>query len=370
MKRRVSTVSALLASATAIAALTGARLPALPAPGPGPGPTPIGGHPMFTVQSWGTAKLPATAATTIPTWTGSFTYNATTYSYQMAGTNPAAGSKTTTVPTEILPLKIVMADGVILSASSLAASLKASPVLSKAAFTSGTTQLADAMQRASFWTTVSAKAPKYHLLLGTPTVLPAVTISVPAADGTGYTYQGIPYANINYNWWSSRLQGIITAHAFAATTLPLIVSGSTFLFVNNNPNDCCVYGYHGWYSSASGSNTYAFANWIAAGLVSNGNQDVYTMSHEISEWAADPFVNNTVPTWDQPNGSLCYSNLLEVGDPVEALATPWYTISIGTKAFHPSDIAGVSWFSHASPSSEQNGLYSYKGYLTAPSTLC
>ena len=94
------------------------------------------------------------------------------------------------------------------------------------------------------------------------------------------------------------------------------------------------------------------------------------MSHEVSEWASDPYVNNIVPTWDQPNGSTCYSDLLEVGDPVEALATPWYTINVGTTAFHPSDIAGVSWFSHASPSSEQNGLYSYHGYLTSPSTLC
>jgi len=27
-------------------------------------------------------------------------------------------------------------------------------------------------------------------------------------------------------------------------------------------------------------------------------------------------------------------------------------------------------FAHTSPSTEQNGLHSYKGYLTAPSTLC
>ena len=225
------------------------------------------------------------------------------------------------------------------------------------------------MQRSGFWSTVSASAPNWHLLLGTPKVLPTVTIKVPAADGTGQTFNGIPYANISYNWWGNKLQSIITAHNFSATTLPLIVSGSTFLYIGST-SDCCVYGYHGAYTSASGQHTYAFANWIAAGLVSNGNADVYTMSHEVSEWAADPFVNNVVPTWNQPAGSTCFSNLLEVGDPVEAMTKPWYTIKVGTVTYHPSDIAGLSWFSHASPSTQQNGLYSYKGYLKTPNTTC
>ncbi len=88
------------------------------------------------------------------------------------------------------------------------------------------------------------------------------------------------------------------------------------------------------------------------------------------EWAAGPFVSNVVPVWNQPDGSTCFSNLLEVGDPVEAMPRPWYTIKVGTVTYHPSDIAGLSWFSHASPSTQQNGLYSCKGYLTAPSTTC
>jgi len=173
--------------------------------------------------------------------------------------------------------------------------------------------------------------------------------------------------NILYSWWAKKLQGIITAHNFSATTLPLIISGTTFLY-NGNPSNCCVYGYHGSYNS--GHNTYAFANWIAAGVVANGNADVYTMSHEVSEWAADPFVNNVVPTWNLPDGPTCFSNVLEVGDPVEAMPKPWYTIKVGTVTYHPSDIAGLSWFSHASPSTQQNGLYSYQGYLNTPNTTC
>jgi hypothetical protein len=349
----------------AVAALAGTSAGTAGAAAAPAGPRP-GGHAIFTVRSWGggTAQV---AATTIPTWSGSFTRNATTYHYKMVGTNPAAGSKTTTIPTEILPLKVVMSDGVTVTGS--ASKLKASPIFSNAAFTSGTTQLGDAMQRSAFWSTVSRTAPNWHLLLGTPKVLPTVTINVPAADGTGLTFNGIPYANILYSWWTSKLQGIITAHNFPATTLPLILSGSTFLYIGTT-SDCCVYGYHGDYTSTSGRNTYAFANWIAHGLVANGNADVYTMSHEVSEWEGDPFVNNVVPTWNQPDGSTCFSNLLENGDPVEAMPKPWYTIKVGTVAYHPSDIAGLSWFSHASPSTQQNGLYSYKGYLTTPNTTC
>src|SRR6266576_4150828 len=100
------------------------------------------------------------AATTIPTWNGSFTLHATTYTYKMVGTNPAAGSKTTTIPTEILPLKVVMSNGITVTGS--ASKLKASPIFSNAAFASGTTQLGDAMQRAGFWSTVSASSPNWH----------------------------------------------------------------------------------------------------------------------------------------------------------------------------------------------------------------
>src|SRR5579863_386544 len=356
-----------VACVAAVAAVTGTSVAqaaqARPAHQPRPRP---GGHAMFTVNSWG-GHAARTGAATIPAWSGSFTLGAKTYHYKMVGTNPAAGSKTTTVPTEILPLKVVMSDGVTVTGP--ASKLMASPIFSNAAFTSGTTQLGDAMLRAGFWSTVSASSPNWHLLLGTPTVLPTVTINVPAADGTGGTFNGSPYANISYNWWTKKLQTIITAHNFAATTLPLILSGTTFLYIGTT-SDCCVYGYHGDYTSASGHNTYAFANWIGPGVVANGNADVYTMSHEVSEWAADPFVNNDVPVWNQPNGGTCFSNLLEVGDPVEAMAKPWYTIKVGATTYHPSDIAGISWFSHASPSLQQNGLYSYKGYLKTPNTTC
>src|SRR5689334_2679283 len=154
MWRKARITSTGVACVAAVAALAGAGLaPAAASTGthvPRPG-----GHAMFTTHSWGGPA--ARTATTIPNWNGSFTINSTTYNYTMVGTNPAGGSKTTTVPTEILPLKVVMSNGVTVTGS--AAKLKASPILSNAAFTSGTTQLGDAMMRSGFWKTIQASSP-------------------------------------------------------------------------------------------------------------------------------------------------------------------------------------------------------------------
>ena len=263
-----------------------------------------------------------------------------------------------------------MSDGVVLDASPLVADLEASPIFSNAKFTTGTTQLADAMMRAEFWNKVNRSAPDYHLLLGTPTIKPAVTITVPASAGTGLLSNNIPFAEIKYEWWTGVLKAIIKRQNFPATALGLVLSGSVFLYQNGNTADCCIYGYHGTYRSATGGHTFAYGNWIAKGLISSGNADVYTMSHEVSEWTNDPFVNNIVPRWDQPDGATCFSNILEVGDPVEDLPKPWYPVKVGTTTFHPSDIAGVSWFAHTSPPTGKGRRYSYKGYLTTPSQLC
>jgi len=46
---------------------------------------------------------------------------------------------------------------------------------------------------------------------------------------------------------------------------------------------------------------------------------VTPLSHEISEWRNDPFVNNLAPAWQFPNGRGCEGNL-ETGDPIKVLS--------------------------------------------------
>ena len=55
--------------------------------------------------------------TTIPHWTGEFSYHGITYPYTMVGTDPSKGSATTVVPTVIIPLRFVFADGSVVDSS-------------------------------------------------------------------------------------------------------------------------------------------------------------------------------------------------------------------------------------------------------------
>src|ERR1700751_2470148 len=132
MWRKVRITSTGVACVAAVAALGGGGLAPAAAPTGASRPR-AGGGGLCAVRGGG-GPAARTAGATIPTWSGSFTLNSTTYNYKMVGTNPAGGSKTTTVPTVILPLKVIMSDGITVTGS--ASKLKASPIFSNAAFTS------------------------------------------------------------------------------------------------------------------------------------------------------------------------------------------------------------------------------------------
>src|SRR5690349_16036640 len=137
------------------------------------------GSPQFTTAG-STLIIPPTTKT-VPHWTSSFTYKGVTFPFTMVGTNPASGSSTTTVPVAIIPFEFVFADGQSLDGgrADLIANVLASPNFQNFAYTSGTTQFADAVQRAEFWPAVSTTSANWHVLLGAPTVYPTQVISVP-----------------------------------------------------------------------------------------------------------------------------------------------------------------------------------------------
>ena len=127
----------------------------------------------------------------IPTWTDSFFYKGIKYTYRMVGTDPKLGSKTTVIPTVILPMRFVFPDGSVFDASTdivdgqtPVQGIMNSPIFQNYNFviggkSIGNTQYGDAFQRANFWDSVSGKSKNYHVLLGQPTVLPTQTITVP-----------------------------------------------------------------------------------------------------------------------------------------------------------------------------------------------
>ncbi len=124
---------------------------------------------------------------------------------------------------------------------------------------------------------------------------------------------------------------------------------NVYLYSNNNPNDCCVLGFHTFDmepGDASNGNLTRFyvlnySSWISPGLFAaptcaktdpeNCFEDVTAHSHEIAETFNDPFVgfdniHNITPFWMNPAGQC--QDILEDGDVMEDLPNPTVPVTI------------------------------------------
>ncbi len=344
---------------------------------------------------------------TVAHWSGSTLdpHNGVTYGYNMVGADPnnCTGSAcSTTVEADITPL-IVNVAGLTYSGNNVLAATLASPQFATndygstpfatAPGTPGVTsevrgpggllsqgdagnslQLEDATMRAQFNKTGTSA---YHLLLH-PNVLPAVTINVPSNQGTLLqSGRGVIFADINISWWSAQIQNLETSAD--PTHLPIYLTDNVLLHIGPNPLNCCVIGFHGTRAAGhgNGSNnsngnakvqTFAWASWVQPGVYSRPNggtdwalQDIHALSHEISEWADDPFVNNLVEPWLTPTApQYGCTNILETGDPVVAIGFAKGTNTFeqgpnpnGTQSadgyYHPEDEALLPWFMRTAP---------------------
>jgi hypothetical protein len=332
--------------------------------------------------------------------------NGVTYGYNMVGADPnnCTGSAcSTTVEADITPL-IVNVAGLTYSGKNVLAATLASPQFANndygstpAATAAGAfpappalirgaggalsqgdagnqLQLQDATMRAQFNKTGTSG---YHLLLH-PNVLPAVTINVPSNQGTLLmSGRGVIFADINISWWSAQIQNLETSAD--PTHLPIYLTDNVLLHIGPNPLNCCVIGFHGTRASGrgNGSNnsngnakvqTFAWASWVQPGVYSRPNggtdwalQDIHALSHEIAEWADDPFVNNLVEPWLTPTApQYGCTTLLETGDPVVAIGFAQGTNTFeqgpnpnGTQSadgyYHPEDEALLPWFMRTAP---------------------
>lgn len=326
------------------------------------------GSPQFAKESLNTSVQHS--ATTIPNWSSSFTYNGTTYPYTMVGTNPASGSASSTIPTEIIPLSFTFSNGVTLDGTTKVQSTIASPIFQSAAFKSGTTQYGDAIQRAEFWNYVSTTSSNYHVLFGQPTVLATESIAVPSNQGTELTGSSShrQIGLIDYSWFSSHLKNLLGSLHISSQVMPIFLTYNTFLYQGSTSN-CCIIGYHGATSSTNGNgvqqvNTYIFAAYNDPGIFGVPIEDINGLSHEESEWLNDPFTNNVVPAWTVPSEpQYGCSNALETGDPLVGVA---FTVN----GYHPQDEAFLSWFARQTPSTSIDQLYTYLGTFTSYSPSC
>ena len=235
-------------------------------------------------------------------------------------------------------------------------------------------QLQDATMRAQFNRTGSSN---YHVILH-PNVLPPVTIDVPVNQGTLLqSGRGVVFADVNVSWWAAQIQNLTTKAD--PTHLPIYLTDNVLLYEGRDVFNCCIIGFHGTRAAGSGNGssnsngnakvqTFAWASYISPGIYARPNggtywalQDIHAISHEIAEWADDPFVNNYVEPWLTPTApQYGCTPILETGDPVVGIgfamgsnvfqqgANPNGTQS-ADRFYHPEDEALLPWFLRTAP---------------------
>lgn len=377
----------------------------------------------------GGGALPQSTTRTIQNWWGSTTdgHDGITYGYNMAGADPnncSGGACNATIQADITPINVTV-DGLTFSGQSILNGVLASPqfapndygsttgaTIATCTYNNGTAivngsfcggpggalspgdagnqlQLEDATMRAQFNQTGSSS---YHLRLN-PHVMPAVTINVPSNQGTLLqSGRGVVFASVDIGWWSAQVKNLETKAD--PTHLPIYLTDDVMLFEGKDPTNCCVIGYHGTIpvglGAGSGNSsglaklqTFAWASWVQPGIYARPDhgtdwalQDIHALSHEISEWGDDPFVNNLVEPWLTPTApQYGCTNVLETGDPVVGIGfamgsnstdqtqNPNGTVSYDG-SYHPEDEVFLPWFMRTSPNTvSEGGRYTLMGNL-------
>jgi hypothetical protein len=334
--------------------------------------------------TYGSAN-PSIGARTIPYFADSFDFGGTAYPYTMVGTNPRTSTATTTVPTVVVPLRLVFADGHVSEVGTSVKSVLASPIFQNARFTSGRTQYGDAIQRAMFWKYDATTT--YHVLLGRPLVLATQTLNVPQGQGVylnagdligppslGF-HTAAPTGVVSISWFYAAFDQLLNSLKVDPATLPIVLGRNVVLTTKPVPYGQPVFGFHSAASSTAGNGSQQVqtAIWSSFGdpypvaEVPSLGRNIFFLSHEVSEWLADPFTTNTVPAWQSPlpfaSGFYGCQSLLETGDPL-------VDVGFGVNGYQLQDEAFLSWFAHQVPSIGINGQYSYLGTFTEPSPLC
>jgi probable HAF family extracellular repeat protein len=335
--------------------------------------------------------------TTIPHWAGEFSYHGITYPYRIVGTDPGRGSATTVVPTFLVPLRFVFADGRVIDTSTdlvegqtAIQGMRNSPVFQPYDFKPGgtavgKTQYPDAFQRANFWKDVSTKAPDYHVLLGQPTVVPVQTITVPADKGGFYSDPSviIPIPFVDYDFLDQHVRALISQLGISPQALPIFVTGRAFeSFDGFFPSSG---GYHDAFTTSAGNHTQPGAQtYVVTCYLSHqdpdlgSTPDVYPLSHEVNEWLDDPFINNFTPGWNLPfyPQEQCFSDialggdLLEVCDPLEFFLERSVALTGSSFTYHVAETVFLDFFTRAARSNSVNGQFSFFGVAPAASSPC
>ena len=317
--------------------------------------------PRFVVIAPKPAEPGAPApASTLEEWNGNFTYNNKQYNYVMVGADPTA-NQGALIPTIVIPVKIVLSGGQVydpLSGGPFGALARTitSPVFdhttnyTQGGINLGTTEYIDAFQRGNFWSIVQNNT-NSHLLLGGAsagvTVLPELTLNVPAQYGHTGSPFGFPVGEVDINYFDNQISAyMLTQPPIQPNTFPIFIVNDVYL----TSGGCCIGGYH----SNNSAQTYAMFDYDDhAGVFS---QDVSALSHEVGEWADDPL-------YPAQNNTPC--GILEVGDPLEngSSGHPYGTWVYPLHGFnyHLQDLTFIGYFG-APLNTSVNSWYTFQNY--------
>ena len=272
--------------------------------------------------------------------------------------------------------------------------LQQSPIFRPADFNYGGTdiglvQTTDALQRGEFFKLLNfGDVPfddnfVYHVALSPVKTLPAIVINIPDTNGVAYpsaAFRGCPggkVAIIDFAFYRPALVNAIAALASQGVnpgTFPLLTLHNVVECQGKNPGcatlnsgACCILGFH---NAIGGTQTFASTDFDTSKIFVSPVPDVSVTSHEVGEWANDPFGNNPTPAWGHTGQVAgCQANL-EVGDPLSGtLAPPIFNPQNGF-TYHMQELAFFSWF-YGAPSVGVNGWFSNNGtFLRDAGPVC
>lgn len=309
----------------------------------------------------------------IPSWRGSFSSEGTVYPYVMAGRAPARGGETK-IDTSLIVVSFkfdefadAQGNPLVIDSSPILADFLGSPNFIKSEYSVGRGQFADVVQRASFYNVMDRD---WHTTLERPRLLTPVTIEVPVGMGQVFDPgNGRPIGIVNFDFLYSQIQTILQLENIHTDELPILISSNVFA-------DQAL-GFHDAIEVQAGNRrgiqTYTWTSWLDADAFGEMFADATTLTHEISEWMSDPFINNLTPDWSIPESGGACNGLLEVGDPIEFLSTQMFPITLHGHLYHTQNEVTVQWFSRDNvPSTAFQGAYSYPdtSVLTTHATPC
>lgn len=347
---------------------------------------------------------PLDTSRTVQHWSGMTANGAdgVTYRYNIVGADPSTDGSAV-IGVDIIPVNVNVA-GASFNGSDAVNAVLASPLFQANSYgstVSATTamggkgkggalsagndgvQLLDATMRSQF--NKVGPGATYHLVLDAPVVFDPVTINVPDGLGVLMTPGFITYANVDSHWFSTRVQNQLGRLHLDPARLAIFLTDDVVLSDGPNPAGALVLGAHGAgpATAASGGSvhgngnqpvqTFVWGSWLTPGFFRKATnfevQDVYSLSHEVVEWANDPFSNNTVLPWLSATApQYGCSNVFETGDPVFRQGfmlghNPLHE-RFSDGYYHLSDEALLPWFMRSAPAT-QDGRFTFLGDLNS-----